>query len=108
MHKNAAPDAVPVPGPHPGTELWATRDYGGGVGEALSLSKASLGNFFHALLRMGGSIQSTHCLNHKYDRSYVQAMVVIPAGKRAELEAETGIGLERPSYLKPASGGFSF
>jgi hypothetical protein len=108
MRKNSAPDVVPALGPVPGTETWATRDYGGGVGNALSLTKASLGGFVYALLRMGGSIQSIHCLNRAYDRSYVQAMVVIPEGKRAELEGATGIGLERPSVLVPAGGGFGF
>jgi hypothetical protein len=107
MRKNAVPDALPAAGPRPGTELCSTRDYGGGFRDALSLSKASLGTFVYHLLRMGGTIESIYCLNHKYDRSYIQAMVVIPAGKRAELETATSVGLERPGRLVPATGGFS-
>lgn len=85
----------------PTDEALVTRDYGG-EGKALSLSKASLGTFVYHLLRLGGRIVDTHTMNPKYDRSYVQMSIVLPQGRRAELQEASGIALELPSVMKPA------
>lgn len=88
----------------PGHEAWVTRDYGG-EGKALTLSKERLGLFAFHLLSLGGHIHSTYVMNARYPRSYVQFGISLPPGKKEELERLTGITLEQPSVLTPASGG---
>ena len=93
-------------GPLPGEESWVTRDYGS-EGRALSMSKTVLGTFVYHLLRMGGRITSTYAMHGDMDRTYVQFAVVLPAGRAGELTEASGIALEKPSTLVPASSGFS-
>lgn len=87
--------------PLPNEEALVTRDYGG-EGKALTMSKTTLGQFTHHLLKLGGRITGTFVMNAAYDRSYVQFAIVLPKGRRDRLTELTGIALEEPSHLKPA------
>ena len=90
----------------PGEEAWVTRDYGA-EGKALSMSKTVLGSFVYHLLRLGGRITSTYAMRGDMDRTYVQFAVVLPEGRADELTEASGIVLEKPSTLVPASSGLS-
>lgn len=85
---------------HPGMEGWVTRDYGG-AGKGLSLTRKRLGEFMFHLLRMRGTVTSSYAMSDM-EGSYVQVFFWLPEGKRAELEAASGITIEAPVYLVPA------
>ena len=80
-----------------GHVAWVTAEYG--MAKVLNLSKTKLGLFVYHLLRLGGTIRSTHVLNHRYDRSYVQMAVTLPKGKMEELQNLTGVELEVPTRV---------
>lgn len=78
-----------------------TADYGAD-GDKVKLSKASLGMFMEALLRLGGRVTGSYAMAPGYPRSYVQLSVQIPEKRIAQIEQETGIRLEQPPTLKLA------
>lgn len=62
----------------------------------LNLSKASLGTFAEAVLRLGGGLDSFWCMSPQYLRAAVLARVHMTVKQKAEFEAETGFKLRPP------------
>ncbi len=66
----------------------------------LNLSKASLGIFVEAVLRLGGSITDIYAMNPNYIRSAVLARVHMTVKQKQAFEAETGFLLRKPPTVK--------
>lgn len=74
-----------------GATWWHTDDYA-----SPSLTKASLGEFFHAVLSAGAQIGEVWPFNHRHARSLVLVSLFATDAQKAEIEGKTRYRLRRP------------
>lgn len=68
---------------HKGATWWHTKDY-----HSPNLSKASLGEFFFEVLKIGAEIGSVWVFNHHHNRSAVYITVLMTKEMKDELETK--------------------
>ena len=66
-----------------GATWWHTEDF-----KSPNLSKASLGEFFYEVLKIGGEIGSVWAFNRHYNRSSVYITVLMTEDMKNELETK--------------------
>lgn len=69
-------------------------------GKATKLSKASLGEFVHAVLSAGGDITNFFTLNKDFKGSSVFIRVFLSLAQKEKIEAETPYRFDPPPYVK--------
>ncbi|WP_158673357.1 hypothetical protein [Bosea sp. FBZP-16] len=85
----------PISLKHAGARWWHTDDYA-----SPNLTKASLGEFFAAVLSVGAYVGEIWPFNHRYSRSAVYVSVFATDEQKAAIEGATRYRFRRPPKLK--------
>lgn len=62
-------------------------------------SKASLGEFFHAVISEGAHVGEIFCMSPKYNRAWVQVSVFMTDDMKASIEAKTKFRFRNPPQV---------